>query len=39
LNSRVDPSTNENPFVYGMQDLLLDLVKNSNYQWQAIDQF
>lgn len=39
LNSRVDPSTNENPFVYGMQDLLLDLVKNSSYQWQAIDQF
>ncbi|TAH04221.1 MAG: class A beta-lactamase-related serine hydrolase [Sphingobacteriales bacterium] len=39
LNSRVDPTTNENPFVYGMQDLLLDLVKNSNYQWQAIDQF
>ncbi|MDX1935776.1 MAG: serine hydrolase domain-containing protein, partial [Flavihumibacter sp.] len=39
LNSRVDPTTNENPFVYGMQDLLLDLVKNSSYQWQAIDQF
>jgi D-alanyl-D-alanine carboxypeptidase len=39
LNSRVDPSTNENPFVYAMQDVLLDLVKNSSYQWQAIDQF
>lgn len=39
LNSRVDPSTNENPFVYAMQDLLLDLVKNSSYSWQSIDQF
>lgn len=39
LNSRVDPSANELPFVYGMQDLMLDLVKNSSYQWQDIDQF
>jgi CubicO group peptidase (beta-lactamase class C family) len=39
LNSRVDPTTGENPFVYGMQDLMLDLVKNSSYSWQDIDQF
>lgn len=39
LNSRVDPNTGENPFVYGMQDLMLDLVKNSSYSWQDIDQF
>jgi CubicO group peptidase (beta-lactamase class C family) len=39
LNSRVDPSTNENPFVYAMQDLMLDLVKNTSYSWQDIDQF
>jgi D-alanyl-D-alanine carboxypeptidase len=39
LNSRADPSTNENPFVYGMQDLMLDIVKNSAYNWQNIDQF
>lgn len=39
LNSRVDPTADENPFVYAMQDVLLDLVKNSSYQWQAIDQF
>lgn len=39
LNSRVDPTTNENPFVYAMQDLVLDLTKNSAYAWQAIDQF
>lgn len=39
LNSRVDPSTNENPFVYAMQDLMLDLVKNTSYSWQGIDQF
>jgi hypothetical protein len=39
LNSRVDPSTNENPFVYAMQDLVLDFVKNSSYNWQNIDQF
>ncbi len=39
LNSRVDPSGNENPFVYAMQDLLLDIVKNTAYNWQSIDQF
>lgn len=39
LNSRVDPSAGENPFVYAMQDVLLDLVKSSSYQWQPIDQF
>jgi D-alanyl-D-alanine carboxypeptidase len=39
LNSRADPSTNENPFVYAMQDLILDFVKNSSYNWQNIDQF
>lgn len=39
LNSRVDPTTGENPFVYGLQDVLLDIVKNSGYSWQAIDQF
>jgi D-alanyl-D-alanine carboxypeptidase len=39
LNSRVDPSTDELPFVYAMQDLMLDIVKNSSYSWQDIDQF
>ena len=39
LNSRVDPSTNDLPFVYAMQDLMLDIVKNSSYSWQNIDQF
>ncbi|MDN3678143.1 serine hydrolase domain-containing protein [Flavobacterium paronense] len=39
LNSRADPSANENPFVYAMQDLVLDFVKNSSYNWQNIDQF
>jgi D-alanyl-D-alanine carboxypeptidase len=39
LNSRADPSSNENPFVYAMQDLMLDFVKNSSYNWQNIDQF
>lgn len=39
LNSRVDPVAGENPFVFGMQDLMLDLVKNSSYSWQNIDQF
>lgn len=39
LNSRVDPATGENPFVFGMQDLLLDVVKNTTYGWQNIDQF
>ena len=39
LNSRVDPSGNETPFVYAMQNLVLDFVKNSSYNWQNIDQF
>ena len=39
LNSRVDPSTNENPFVFAMQDLVLDITKNPAYNWQDIDQF
>ena len=39
LNSRVDPVAGENPFVFGMQDLLLDVVKNTTYPWQNIDQF
>ncbi len=38
LNSRANP-TNETPFVQGMQSLLLDLVKNTGYAWQDIDQF
>ena len=39
LNSRTDPSGNENPFVFAMQDLMLDFVKNGSYNWQNIDQF
>lgn len=40
LNTRVDPtSANENAFVQGMQNLLLDIVKNASHQWQDIDQF
>lgn len=39
LNSRVDPTTDENPFIYAMQDLVLDVVTNSAYKWQDIDQF
>jgi CubicO group peptidase (beta-lactamase class C family) len=39
LNSRVDPTTNEQPFVLAMQDLLLDMVNNAAYSWQDIDQF
>jgi hypothetical protein len=39
LNSRVDPATNENPFVYAMQDLVLDITKNASYAWQDINQF
>lgn len=39
LNSRVDPTTNETPFVYAMQDMILDFTKNSSYSWQNIDQF
>lgn len=39
LNSRVDPATNETPFVYAMQDLVLDITKNTSYVWQDINQF
>lgn len=39
LNSRVDPTGNETPFIYAMQDLMLDLAKNSSYAWQDINQF
>jgi CubicO group peptidase (beta-lactamase class C family) len=39
LNSRVDPSANENPFVFAMQDLVLDITKNTSYTWQDINQF
>lgn len=39
LNSRVNPATNDTPFVQAMQSLLLDLVKNPGYQWQDLDQF
>jgi hypothetical protein len=39
FNSRVDPSTGNSPFVLEMQDLMLDIVKNSSYSWQDIDQF
>ncbi len=39
LNSRVDPVAGETPFVQGMQALMLDLVKNTTYSWQNIDQF
>jgi len=39
LNSRVDPAINDLPFIYGMQDLMLDIVKNATDPWQNIDQF
>lgn len=39
LNSRIDPTTNETPFIYAMQDLMLDITKNTSYPWQNIDQF
>ena len=41
LNSRMDPATagGDNVFVYAMQDVLLDLIKNTGYPWQNIDQF
>jgi hypothetical protein len=39
LNPRVDPTTGENPFVFAIQDLVLDITKNTSYTWQAIDQF
>lgn len=38
FNSRVNPAT-ETAFVQGMQSLMLDLVKNTSYTWQDIDQF
>jgi D-alanyl-D-alanine carboxypeptidase len=41
LNSRMDPTTagGDTPFVYAMQDLVLDITKNASYSWQDIDQF
>jgi D-alanyl-D-alanine carboxypeptidase len=40
LNSRVDfTASNYNEFVYAMQDILLDIIKNTTYKWQNIDQF
>lgn len=39
LNSRVEPAGNETTFVQAMQAVLLDLVKNTGYTWQNIDQF
>jgi D-alanyl-D-alanine carboxypeptidase len=40
LNSRIDfNASNYNAFIYEKQDILLDMIKNSNYQWQNIDQF
>jgi D-alanyl-D-alanine carboxypeptidase len=39
LNSRVDPVSGENPFVFAMQNLVLDITKNTSYTWQDIDQF
>jgi CubicO group peptidase (beta-lactamase class C family) len=38
FNSRANPST-ETAFVQGMQNLMLDLIKNNAYSWQDIDQF
>jgi CubicO group peptidase (beta-lactamase class C family) len=39
LNSRPSPAGGEAPFVQAMQAVLLDLVKNTTYTWQDIDQF
>jgi D-alanyl-D-alanine carboxypeptidase len=39
LNSRVDPAAGENPFIFAMQDVCLDITKNASYNWQDIDQF
>jgi D-alanyl-D-alanine carboxypeptidase len=40
LNSRVDfNASNYNTFVFDKQDILLDMIKNSSYKWQDIDQF
>ncbi|MET0466088.1 MAG: serine hydrolase domain-containing protein [Chitinophagaceae bacterium] len=38
FNSRANPSA-ETAFVQGMQNLMLDLIKNTAYSWQDIDQF
>lgn len=38
LNSRPESDPN-NVFTYAMQDLVLDIIKNTNYNWQDIDQF
>jgi hypothetical protein len=38
LNSRADPSGNESPFIFGMQNLMLNMVKGA-YPWQNTDQF
>jgi CubicO group peptidase (beta-lactamase class C family) len=38
LNTRADPAGNQNPFVQGMQTLMLNIVKGA-YPWQDIDQF
>ncbi|MFB2120857.1 serine hydrolase domain-containing protein [Parapedobacter sp. 2B3] len=40
LNSRVDPTVNEVPFVQEMQNILLSMLKSNTIQWQSdIDQF
>jgi CubicO group peptidase (beta-lactamase class C family) len=39
LNSRVDPSKGDTDFAQAMQNVMLDLIKNSSYTWQDIDQF
>ena len=39
LNTRADPSANDAPFLNALQALMLDVVKNSTYSWQDIDQF
>jgi D-alanyl-D-alanine carboxypeptidase len=40
LNSRIDfNASNYNTFVFDKQDILLDMIKNSSYKWQDIDQF
>jgi CubicO group peptidase (beta-lactamase class C family) len=38
LNSRADPAGNESPFIFGMQNLMLNMVKGA-YPWQNTDQF
>jgi len=38
LNSRPETDPN-NVFTYAMQSLVLDIIKNTNYKWQDIDQF